>query len=71
MQRKKEERLKIRRSKVVKAVNSAQVDSQTTFNQMLESNKEAIPPTLIITNHRMITVKGNELDRILEAENRL
>ena len=55
----------------MKAVSTGSAEAQINFNKKLESNKEEIPPTLIITNQKMITVQANELDRIFEAENKL
>jgi hypothetical protein len=52
----------------VKAVSAGSAEAQLNFNKKLESNKEEIPPTLIITNQKMITVQANDLDRIFEAE---
>lgn len=57
--------------KTVKAASAGLSEAQINFSKKLESNKEEIPPTLIITNQKMITVQANELDRIFEAENKL
>ncbi len=55
----------------MKAVSAGSAEAQINFNKKLESNKEEIPPTLIITNQKMITVQANDLDRIFEAEKKL